>query len=108
MTGMESVKSFIDGYFISAVFDTIFSFWSLFLMCHYSLKLIAAAIFIWLIWCIVTAFIYRRVLGFQRGLINAGNRESGLIQQIFAGLAKFRVHGAEEQAYRKDLYRFFS
>ena len=47
----------------------------------------------------MTAFIYRRVLGFQRGLINAGNQESGLIQQIFAGLAKFRVHGAEEQAY---------
>ena len=99
MTGMESVKSFIDGHFISAVFDTIFSFWSLFLMCYYSLKLTVAAIFIWLIWCVITAFIYRRVLGFQRGLINAGNKESGLIQQIFAGLAKFRVHGAEEQAY---------
>ncbi|MBQ9486661.1 MAG: NHLP bacteriocin export ABC transporter permease/ATPase subunit, partial [Selenomonadaceae bacterium] len=99
MTGMESVKSFIDGHFIAAVFDTIFSFWSLFLMCYYSLKLTAAAIFIWLIWCLITAFIYRRVLGFQRGLINAGNKESGLIQQIFAGLAKFRVHGAEEQAY---------
>lgn len=99
MTGMESVKSFIDGHFIAAVFDTIFSFWSLFLMCYYSLKLTAAAVFIWLIWCLITAFIYRRVLGFQRGLINAGNKESGLIQQIFAGLAKFRVHGAEEQAY---------
>ena len=68
-------------------------------MCYYSLKLTVAAIFIWAIWCIVTAIIYNRVLGYQRGLINAGNKESGLIQQIFAGLAKFRVHGAEEQAY---------
>ena len=99
MTGMESVKSVIDGNFVSAVFNTVFSFWSLFLMCYYSLKLTAAAIFVWLIWCVVTVIIYRRVLGFQRGLINAGNKESGLIQQIFAGLAKFRVHGAEEQAY---------
>ena len=99
MTGIESVKSFIDGNFVSAIFDTIFSFWSLFLMCYYSLKLTVAAIFVWIIWCVVTAFIYRRVLNFQRGLINAGNKESGLVQQIFVGLAKFRVNGAEISAY---------
>lgn len=66
MTGIESVKSFIDGNFVSAIFDTIFSFWSLFLMCYYSLKLTVADIFVWIIWCVVTAFIYRRVLNFQR------------------------------------------
>ena len=99
MQGIEAVKSLIDGNFVTAVFNTIFSFWSVFLMCYYSLKLTAAAIGVWLIWIVVTAFIYRRVLGFQRGLIEANNRESGLIQQIFAGLAKFRIHGAEEQAF---------
>lgn len=99
MSGMNAVKTLIDGNFVTAVFDTVFSFWSLILMCYYSLKLTAAAIVVWLIWIVITAFIYRRVLGFQRGLIDAGNKESGMIQQIFAGLAKFRVHGAEEQAF---------
>ena len=99
MQGMNAVKSLIDGNFVTSVFNTIFSFWSLILMCYYSLKLTAAAIAVWLVWIVVTAFIYRRVLGFQRGLIDANNKESGLIQQIFAGLAKFRVHGAEEQAF---------
>ena len=68
-------------------------------MCYYSLKLTAAAIVIWIIWCIVTAFIYRRVIGFQRNLINAGNKQAGILLQIFTGLAKFRVHGSEENAY---------
>ncbi len=99
MSGINSLKSLIEGNFIASVFSTIFSIWSLFLMCYYSLKLTAAAVGVWLIWIIVTFFIYRRVLGFQRNLIEAGNRSAGMIQQIFAGLAKFRIAGAEEQAF---------
>ena len=99
MRGMEAVKSLIDGNFVTAVFNTIFSFWSLILMCYYSLKLTAAAIGVWFLWIIVVIFIYRRVLNFQRGLIAANNKESGLVQQIFAGLPKFRIHGAEDQAF---------
>ncbi|ORU00688.1 putative ABC transporter, multidrug efflux family [Anaerovibrio sp. JC8] len=99
MRGMEAVKDVVSGNFVGTVFNTIFSFWSLLLMCWYSVKLTAAAVAVWLVWCIVTAFIYRRVLGFQRNLIAASNAEAGMVQQLFAGLAKFRVHGAEEQAY---------
>ena len=99
MAGMEAVKSVISGGFVATIFNTIFSFWSVILMCYYSLKLTAAAIVIWIIWCIVTAFIYRRVIGFQRNLINAGNKQAGILLQIFTGLAKFRVHGSEENAY---------
>ena len=99
MKGMEAVKGVISGGFVSSVFNTVFSFWSLILMCWYSLKLTAAAVAVWVVWCLVTAFIYRRVIGFQRSLIAAGNKQAGLVQQIFAGLAKFRVHGAEAQAY---------
>jgi len=99
MQGMEAVKSVIGGSFVSAVFNTVFSFWSLLLMCWYSFKLTVAAVAVWLVWCLVTAFIYRRVIGFQRKLIAANNKEAGLVQQLFTGLAKFRVRGAEEQAY---------
>ena len=71
----------------------------LMLMCWYSMKLTAVAVVIWLIWCVITVAIYWRVLSYQRKLISATNAEAGLVQQIFAGLSKFRVHGAEEQAY---------
>lgn len=53
----------------------------------------------WLIYCIITAFIYRRVLSYQRELIKATNAEAGRVQQIFAGLGKFKEHGAEKTAY---------
>ena len=99
MRGIEAVKDVVSGNFVAAVFNTVFSFWSLVLMCWYSLKLTAAAVAVWLVWCLITAFVYRRVLSFQRRLVAANNEEAGLVQQIFSGLGKFRVHGAEEQAY---------
>lgn len=99
MGGIEAAKGIVSGEFAGTVFNFIFSFWSIFLMCYYSLKLAAVAVVVWFIYAIITAFIYRRVIGFQRKLIAAGNQSAGLVQQIFAGLAKFRVQGAEEQAY---------
>ena len=99
MAGMEAVKSVISGEFVSTVFNLLFSFWSLFLMCWYSLKLTAAAVVIWLVYCLINVFIYRRVIHFQRNMTAAVNKTAGIVQQIFNGLAKFRVQGAEEQAY---------
>lgn len=99
MAGMEAVKSVISGEFVSTVFNLLFSFWSIFLMCWYSLKLTAAAVVIWLVYCLINVFIYRRVIHFQRNMTAAVNKTAGIVQQIFSGLAKFRVNGAEEQAY---------
>ncbi len=99
MQGISVIKGLVSADFIGSLFGFVFSFWSVFLMCYYSLKLTAVAIVIWFIYAIITAFIYRRVIGFQRNLINATNQEAGIVQQIFKGLAKFREHGAENQAY---------
>lgn len=99
MRGMEALKTVVSGDFVSTVCGTIFSFWSLFLMCWYSVKLTAVAVAVWIVWCFITAFIYRRVISLQRKLIKASNEQAGLVQQIFTGLSKFRVRGAEEQAY---------
>lgn len=99
MGGMGVIKGLVSPEFIGGLFGFVFSFWSIFLMCYYSLKLTAVAVVVWFVYAIITAFIYRRVIGFNRKLIDATNRESGTIQQIFAGLAKFREHGAEKQAY---------
>ena len=99
MGGMGVIKGLVSPEFIGSLFGFVFSFWSVFLMCYYSLKLTAVAIAVWFVYAIITAFIYRRVIGFNRELIAANNKEAGMIQQIFAGLAKFKEHGAEKQAY---------
>ena len=99
MGGIGVIKGLVSPEFIGGLFGFVFSFWSIFLMCYYSLKLTAAAVAVWLVYCVITAIIYWRVLKFQRKLIETGNKLSGMIQQIFSGLAKFREHGAEKQAY---------
>ena len=100
MGGMGVVKGLISGEFVGTIFGFIFSFWSIFLMCYYSLKLTAAAVAVWLVYSVVMFFVYRRVIEFNKKIIECGNKTAGTVQQIFAGLAKFRVQGAEEQAYQ--------
>lgn len=100
MGGISIAKSLASGEFVGSIFSFIFSFWSIFLMCYYSVKLTAAAIAVWVVYSIFIAFVMRRVLFFQRKIIEAGNVSAGTVQQIFAGLAKFRTQGAEEEAYR--------
>lgn len=68
-------------------------------MCYYSLKLTAAAMVLWILYLAATIFIYRKVGIFQGKMVAARNLTSGLVQQIFTGLSKFRIGGAEEQAY---------
>ena len=99
MGGLGVVKGIVSGEFVGTVFSFIFSFWSVFLMCYYSIKLTLAAMGVWVIYSIFEFFVFRRVLEFQRKIIAAANKTAGTVQQIFAGLAKFRVQGAEEQAY---------
>lgn len=99
MGGLGVAKGLVSGNFVGTVFSFIFSFWSVFLMCYYSLKLTAAAVGVWIVYSIFEFFVFRRVLEFQRKIIEAANKTAGTVQQIFAGLAKFRVQGAEEQAY---------
>lgn len=99
MNGIEVVKSFFTGEFVGQVFNFIFSFWSLLLMLYYSTGLTIRALLLWFIYFIIIAFIYRRIIGFQREMVKASNEADSLIQQIFSGLDKFRVHGAENQAF---------
>lgn len=99
MSGIDVIKELLTGEFVSSVFNTVFSFWSILLMCYYSLRLTLVALVVWIIYLIITAFIYRRVHVFNKNAITAANKTSGQVLQIFNGLAKFRSQGAEEQAF---------
>ena len=99
MNGIEAIKSMATGQFVGQVFNFVFSFWSIGLMLWYSWKLTLEALAVWAVYFVVVAFIYRRLINFQREMLQASNQVAGLLQQIFTGLAKFRVHGAEAQAF---------
>ncbi len=97
--GIEKIKEILSGEMIAAILNVLFSFWSLLLMCWYSLKLTAAALVLWLFYVAVTFFLCRKFGEFQVKWVAAKNANSGMVQQIFTGLPKFRIGGAEEQAY---------
>lgn len=99
LVGAEMIVNSISGDLFAQIFNFLFSFWSLLLMCWYSLKLTALALAISFVWSLVSAVLIRRIIKFQRELTFAHNKTTGILQQIFAGLAKFRVQGNEEQAY---------
>ena len=100
MGGLSEIKELVSGDFVGTLFSFVFSFWSIFLMCYYSFKLTLAALGVWIIYFIFVFFVYFQTLNIQRKLVEASNKTAGTVQQIFAGLAKFRVQGAEEQAYQ--------
>ena len=99
MNSLNAIKGLVTGEFVGGIFNFLFSFWSLFLMCYYSLKLTLTAIAVWLVYALVIAVIYRRVFFLQRNMIQATNKVAGQVQEIFNGLPKFRVQGAEARAY---------
>ena len=99
LMGIMQVKSVLGGTLIPTIFDLVFSVWSLFLMGYYSLKFTLVAVALWIIYILIMALIYSRIIDFERNLIKAKNDIAGLVQQIFTGLAKFRIAGAEDQAF---------
>ena len=99
MVGLEQATALFSENFVGVLFNLVFSIWSLGLMCYYSWKLTAAAIGIWFVYLVLSGFIINRLVRSERRMTEAKNKTSGILQQIFTGLVKFRVKGAEEQAY---------
>ena len=99
MMGLETMIQLISEETMGVIFSFIFSFWSLALMCYYSVKLTVVAVVIWLLYIVIVGFFLHRLVRAQREMTKAKNTTQGILQQIFTGLVKFRVRGAEEQAY---------
>ena len=99
LQAMSAVRIALAGELPSQIFNFLFSFWSLALMCYYSLKLTAAAVALWLVYGIFVGWVIGKHQRAERNMTTAKNDTSGIVQQIFAGLTKFRVQGMEEQAY---------
>ena len=99
MQGLSRIQTFLQGEMVGTIFNFVFGFWSLGLMCYYSVKLTGAALLIWSVYSLISFFILNRLTNFNRKQTAAYNETAGILQQIFTGLTKFRVKGAEEDAY---------
>ena len=99
LQGLDTVQMLLSGELTGTILSFVCSFWSLGLMCWYSLKLTAVAVLVWLVYLIATAFLMGRLVSCQKKMEDAKNKTAGILAEIFTGLAKFRVKGAEEQAY---------
>lgn len=99
MQGLSRIQSFLAGETVGTVFNFVFGFWSLGLMCYYSIKLTGMALLIWVIYSLISFLILSRLTNLSRKHTAAYNETAGILQQIFTGLTKFRVKGAEEDAY---------
>ncbi|MBQ7516608.1 MAG: NHLP bacteriocin export ABC transporter permease/ATPase subunit [Schwartzia sp.] len=99
IVGLETVETLLSEELLGTIFSFLFSFWSLALMCWYSWKLTGMAILIWLVYSLISWVVIQRLARSQRYMTQARNKTAGILQQIFTGLVKFRVKGAEAQAY---------
>lgn len=72
-------------------------------MCYYSLRLTLVALVVWIIYLIITAFIYRRVHVFNKNAITAANKTSGQVLQIFNGWQSFAVRALKNRLFISGL-----
>ena len=100
MMGLSQLQVLFSGETVGVIFSLLCSFWSLGLMCWYSFKLTAVAVGVWFVYLLISFLILARLVKAERRKTAANNKTSGILAQIFTGLVKFRVKGAESQAYR--------
>lgn len=84
---------------VAALFNTLFSFCSLLVMLYYSWQLTAVAMVVWLVYLGISVFLQWRMVTAKRHMLKATGETAGQVLQIFNGLSKFRMQGAEAQAF---------
>ena len=99
MMGISNITELLGDYALSAVFNTIFSFWSLILMFYYSIKLTMISLLVWAVYLIINAFLYKYIVFTRRKMTEASNNNSAQTLQILNGLTKFRLQGGESSAF---------
>ncbi|MDR2528980.1 MAG: NHLP bacteriocin export ABC transporter permease/ATPase subunit [Synergistaceae bacterium] len=99
MMGISRVMELLGDNVLSALFNMIFSFWSLVLMFYYNVKLTLICVGAWIVYLSVNALLYRKTVLAQRKLADASNKTSAQTLQILGGLTKFRLQGGEASAF---------
>lgn len=99
LTSIAEIRNVFSTQTVASFFNLVFAFWSIILMFYYSIKFTLIAMLIWLVYGVIMFFLYRNLVVYNRGKVAAKNKTSGILQQIFSGLPKFRMQGAESSAF---------
>ena len=83
----------------SGIFNGIFTVWNLLVMLYYSGKLSLLAVFIWGIYLLAAWLLLKQLVKKQRQKITASGESAAKSLQLLSGINKFRLRGAEEQAF---------
>jgi len=99
--GINYIRYILSGTVVSAVLLGLFSILNLVLLFAFASDLAWRAIGLVLIAVLVTALLGWRQVRYQRLVTEAQRHISGLVLQIFGGIAKLRMAGVEDRAFAR-------
>ncbi len=98
--GVDQMRSIIAGAGVAAILGSLSSVFNVFQMASYNFKLAAVGIGLSLAYVTLTTTANWVKLRFQRDEQRRRGRITGLVLQLISGVAKLRVVGAENHAFR--------
>ncbi|HSM13520.1 MAG TPA: NHLP bacteriocin export ABC transporter permease/ATPase subunit [Thermoanaerobaculia bacterium] len=99
-SGVDQIRAIVAGAGVAAILGSFSSIFNVFQMIGYSFKLAAVAIGLTLFYVSVTTGANFFQLRYQREEQKRRGRIMGLVLQLISGVAKLRVSGAENHAFR--------
>lgn len=99
--GISQIRQMISGAMSSTILTGVFSILYLFQVFQYGKKLGVYALVMILLLMAVSYVFGRAQLKYERKFLEITNKTSGLVLQLFNAVAKFRVAGAENRAFRQ-------
>ncbi len=99
-SGVDQMRGIVAGAGIAAILGSFSSLFNVFQMLGYDFTLAAVAIGLTILYVLVTTFANFLQLRYQRDEQRKRGRITGLILQLISGVAKLRVCGAENHAFR--------
>jgi len=97
--GINTIKEYLTGSTMNALFSGVMAIFYLGLLCYYSLSLALVGVGLVMAAVIITLLVGVIKLNQQRQLIDVEGRISGMVFQFIGGIAKFRASGTENWVF---------
>jgi NHLM bacteriocin system ABC transporter ATP-binding protein len=101
VAGINKIRELLAGTGVSAILGSMTSVFYVVIMFMYSMKLALAAISLTFVLVIFTLTMNVIQLRYQRRQLDENGKLTGLVLQLVSGVAKLRVTGAENFAFRR-------
>ncbi len=104
--GIAQIRSMISGAMTSTIMTGVFSILYIFQIFQYGKDLAKYAVIMILVLMTISYVFGRMQMQHEKDYLSITNKTGGLVLQLFNGIAKFRVAGAENRAFKQwaDLF----